>query len=101
MKLKIAVFLIVLLLTGNILKIFISDNVKAKVILVGNNRDPERMEKLLNKTNISLLSMSRPFFHEPGIVARWEKGDLAPSGCLACGRCYSPSGNGCILRRKG
>lgn len=79
----------------------IADNVKAKVILVGNNRDPERMEKLLNKTNISLLSMSRPFFHEPGIVARWEKGDLAPSGCLACGRCYSPGGNSCILRRKG
>ena len=31
MKLKIAVFLIMLLLTGNVLKIFISDNIKVKV----------------------------------------------------------------------
>lgn len=78
----------------------IADNVGARVILVGNNRDPHHMEKLLNRTNIALFSMSRPFFHEPGIVARWQSGVLTPSGCLACGRCYSPSGNSCILKRK-
>lgn len=78
----------------------IAESVRAEVILVGNNRDPRHMEELLNKTRISLFSMSRPFFNEPGIVGRWEKGDLAPSGCLACGRCYSPAGNGCIFLRK-
>ena len=31
MKLKITVFLIVLVLAGNVLKIFISDNIKTKV----------------------------------------------------------------------
>jgi 2,4-dienoyl-CoA reductase-like NADH-dependent reductase (Old Yellow Enzyme family) len=39
----------------------IADEVRAPVILVGNNRDPEAMERILNETNIAFLSMARPF----------------------------------------
>jgi len=74
--------------------------VSTPVILVGNNRSPEKMERLLNETGISFLSMARPFLREPDLAARWQSGDLAPSRCVSCGRCYSPQGVVCIFRRK-
>jgi 2,4-dienoyl-CoA reductase-like NADH-dependent reductase (Old Yellow Enzyme family) len=74
--------------------------VRAPVILVGNNRDPKVMERLLNETDISLFSMARPFLREPALTARWESGDLTPSRCIGCGQCYSPQGVGCVFRRE-
>jgi 2,4-dienoyl-CoA reductase-like NADH-dependent reductase (Old Yellow Enzyme family) len=78
----------------------LADEVRAPIILVGNNRDPEAMERLLNETNISFLSMARPFLREPGLAARWQSGDLTPSRCVGCGKCYSPQGVVCIFNRK-
>jgi 2,4-dienoyl-CoA reductase-like NADH-dependent reductase (Old Yellow Enzyme family) len=78
----------------------IADAVNAPVILVGNNRDPAAMERLLNETKISFLSMARPFLREPGLAARWQGGDTAPSRCVGCGKCFSPQGVVCIFNRK-
>lgn len=77
----------------------IAEAVGAPVILVGNNRDPAAMERLLNETKISFFSMARPFLREPDIAARWQGGDLSPSRCVACGKCYSPQGVICVFRR--
>jgi len=73
--------------------------VRAPVILVGNNRDPAAMEQLLKETKIAFFSLARPFLREPDLAARWESGDLSPSRCAACGKCYSPRGVGCVFRR--
>jgi len=78
----------------------IADEVRAPVILVGNNRDPMALEQLLNETKISFFSMARPFLREPDLAARWERGDLTPSKCISCGKCYSPQGVVCIFNRK-
>jgi 2,4-dienoyl-CoA reductase-like NADH-dependent reductase (Old Yellow Enzyme family) len=77
----------------------IADELRAPVILVGNNRDPEVLEQLLEKTGISFFSLARPFLREPDLAARWERGDRTPSKCVSCGRCYSPQGVGCAFRR--
>ena len=77
----------------------IAEIVSAPVILVGNNRDPLALERLLNETGISFFSFARPFLREPDLAARWERGDLTPSKCIGCGRCYSPQGVGCVFRR--
>ena len=77
----------------------IADEIRAPVILVGNNRDPAAMERLLNETGISFFSLARPFLREPDLAARWERGDLTPSTCISCGKCYSPQGVGCVFRR--
>jgi flavin reductase (DIM6/NTAB) family NADH-FMN oxidoreductase RutF len=37
---------------------------------------------------------------EPGLAARWQSGDLTPSRCVGCGKCYSPQGVVCIFNRK-
>jgi 2,4-dienoyl-CoA reductase-like NADH-dependent reductase (Old Yellow Enzyme family) len=77
----------------------IAATVRTPVILVGNNRDPIDMERLLNETDISFFSMARPFLREPDIAARWQSGDTAPSRCITCGKCWSPEGVVCIFRR--
>lgn len=79
----------------------IADEVRTPIILVGNNRDPLALEQLLNETKISLISMGRPFLREPDLAVRWERGDLRPSKCIGCGKCYSPQGVGCVFKRTG
>ncbi len=37
-------------------------------------------------------AMSRPFIREPGLIRRWENGDLTPAACISC--------NGCMERFK-
>jgi hypothetical protein len=45
--------------------------------------------------------MARALIHEPGIVGRWQRGNLVRSGCDASNRCvaamYGPSGTHCVL----
>ena len=77
----------------------IADEVRVPVILAGNNRDPMTMEQLLNETKLSFFSLARPFLREPDLAARWEHGDLTPSKCISCGKCYSPQGVSCVFRR--
>lgn len=77
----------------------IANEVRTPVILVGNNRSHQALEQLLNETEISLISMARPFLREPDLAARWGNGDLTPSKCISCGRCYSPQGVSCVFRR--
>lgn len=78
----------------------VAREVSTPVILVGNNRSPETMGRLLNETGISFFSMARPFLREPDLAARWRRGDLTPSKCVSCGRCYSPQGVSCVFRRR-
>lgn len=78
----------------------IAEEISAPVILVGNNRDPIALEKLLNATGISFFSMARAFLREPDLAARWESGDLTSSKCIGCGKCYSPQGVSCVFRRR-
>ncbi len=58
------------------------------LILAGGNRDPRNMEKILAEGHVDLLSLSRPFVREPGLINRWKKGDLGPASCISCNRCF-------------
>lgn len=62
--------------------------VKTPVILVGGLRSPATIERLFKTTDISLFSMARPLISEPGLVNRWQSGDLSPARCLSCNRCF-------------
>lgn len=77
----------------------VADKVHAPIILVGNNRDLLALEQLLDNTKISFFSLARPFLREPDLAARWEHGNLTPSKCISCGKCYSPQGVVCVFRR--
>ena len=79
----------------------ISNLVKCPVILVGNNRDFDSLTNLINKTNISMISLARPFISEINLINRWASGDLTKVKCISCGNYYTDStGNKCILNKK-
>jgi 2,4-dienoyl-CoA reductase-like NADH-dependent reductase (Old Yellow Enzyme family) len=66
----------------------IRSHVDLPIILVGGLRDPVHMEKILAEGDADLLSLSRPFICEPDLVARWQRGDLRPTSCISCNRCF-------------
>ena len=62
-------------------------HVEVPVILVGGNRSYENMSKLVTDEVSDLVSMSRPFIREPGLIKRWKDGDLSKSKCISCNKC--------------
>ena len=70
------------------------------VIVVGGNRDYQAMTEILNQTAIKYFSFSRPFIAEPGLVNRWQRGDVSRSKCISCNSCANLNGGlTCILNR--
>jgi 2,4-dienoyl-CoA reductase-like NADH-dependent reductase (Old Yellow Enzyme family) len=75
----------------------ISAGLKIPVISVGGYRSPDLMEKILNESGISMISMARPFLAEPDLANRWKSGDLKKSKCISCGKCRTADGNYCTV----
>lgn len=63
-------------------------DVRIPVILVGGNRDIERMEQIARFSNVDFLAMCRPLINEPSLPKRWLRGE-GGSGteCIACNSC--------------
>jgi len=61
------------------------------VILVGGNRNVERLEEIIQQGKVDFLSMSRPLLCEPDLPIRWLKGKgSSEAECIACNSCYYP-----------
>lgn len=69
------------------------------VISVGGHRNPDKLNRLLETTDIDYFALSRPLLSEPDLPLRWRKEDKKRPGCVACGKCWTPEGNLCILDR--
>ena len=61
--------------------------INVPLILVGGLRSPGLMEKLLEKGETEMVSLSRPFIREPDLVNRWKQGDRKKADCISCGGC--------------
>lgn len=69
----------------------------SNIILVGGHRSIENMEKVLNESNIKCLSLSRPLIREPNLFKRWQNGDITPSKCISCNKCYYTMNHKCVF----
>ena len=73
---------------------FREDSAEAKravnipVMLVGGIRSLAMAEDVLRCGDADMISMSRPLIREPGLIARWQRGDTAPAKCLSCNKCF-------------
>jgi 2,4-dienoyl-CoA reductase-like NADH-dependent reductase (Old Yellow Enzyme family) len=58
------------------------------VILVGGNRDVERLEAILGGGRVDFISLCRPLIREPDLPHRWRagRGDSA-TACISCNSC--------------
>lgn len=50
------------------------------------------MQRVLDETDVALLSLSRPLLREPDWPDRLRRGLSDASRCISCNRCYSASG---------
>jgi 2,4-dienoyl-CoA reductase-like NADH-dependent reductase (Old Yellow Enzyme family) len=61
------------------------------VILVGGNRDIERLEKIIRQGKVDYIALSRPFISEPDLPNRWKEGrDSSTTECISCNSCFYP-----------
>jgi len=74
---------------------FREDSAEAKravdipVMLVGGIRSLSMAADILNHGDADMISMCRPLIREPDLIARWQRGDTAPSKCISCLKCLA------------
>jgi 2,4-dienoyl-CoA reductase-like NADH-dependent reductase (Old Yellow Enzyme family) len=68
--------------------LMLKQKVSVPVMLVGGIRTFEAAERLVEQGYADYIALSRPFICEPDLVARWERGDRAPSVCRSDNRCF-------------
>ena len=69
--------------------------VKIPVFGLGGLRTFREMEKVVREGRADLVSMSRPFIREPGLVRLFREGKIKKSECLSCNKCFNPRGIAC------
>ena len=75
----------------------IADAVRVPVYVTGGFKDPRQMEMALKTSKLAGIGLSRPLLSEPGLVRRWNQGDLRPARCVHCSKCRTPEGNYCTV----
>ena len=76
----------------------VAESVNCPVMVVGGFRSRDTMEAVLNRTNIELISLSRPLLREPDLPHKMELNAAAVSKCISCNVCYSSPSHKCIFR---
>ncbi len=71
--------------------------VKIPVAVVGGIRSPEMAQDIVNSRDADMIAMARPFIREPGLVARWKKGEREPARCISCRECLFTTEAGELL----
>jgi 2,4-dienoyl-CoA reductase-like NADH-dependent reductase (Old Yellow Enzyme family) len=63
-------------------------DVQLPVILVGGNRDVERLEEIIHHGKVDLISLCRPLISEPHLPRRWLEGTgKSTADCISCNSC--------------
>ena len=45
------------------------------------------LKNIVDSGDADLLSMCRPLIREPGLIARWQRGEEKPARCISCNKC--------------
>jgi 2,4-dienoyl-CoA reductase-like NADH-dependent reductase (Old Yellow Enzyme family) len=58
------------------------------IILVGGNRDVERLEQILQQGRVDFVALCRPLLNEPDLPNRWREGrGSSGTRCISCNSC--------------
>ena len=73
------------------------------LILVGGIRSYEVAKELVEKKQADYISLCRPLIREPGLIKRWQSGNIKRATCISCNKCFpqARSGKGiyCVLEK--
>jgi len=74
------------------------------LILVGGIRSYEVAKELVEKKQADYISLCRPLIREPGLIKRWQSGNIKRATCISCNKCFpqARSGKGiyCVLEKQ-
>jgi 2,4-dienoyl-CoA reductase-like NADH-dependent reductase (Old Yellow Enzyme family) len=62
--------------------------VSIPVIAVAGIRSLQTAQSIVDTGDADLISMSRPFIREPGLIARWKTEKQGTAKCISCSRCF-------------
>ena len=63
-------------------------NLNIPVILVGGNRDIERLEEIVRQGKVDFIALCRPLIREPDLPSRWLEGrGKSTTECISCNSC--------------
>ncbi|MFC2005444.1 NADH:flavin oxidoreductase [Chloroflexota bacterium] len=78
--------------------------VTVPVMVVCGIRSLEMAQSIVDSGDADLISMCRPFIREPGLVARWQRGEKDPATCISCSKCLAVTAKGkplvCVEERR-
>ena len=76
----------------------IAEEISTPVSLVGGHKNYDKVNEILNSSEIKFLSFSRSLVAEPDLINRWKM-DTSDSKCISCNKCFF-RGKRCTLLPK-
>ena len=64
------------------------EKITVPLILVGGIRSYEVAKELVEKDQADYISLCRPLIREPGLIKRWQMGNIERATCISCGKCF-------------
>ncbi len=62
--------------------------VSVPVMAVAGIRSIATAQDIVDSGDADMISMSRPFIREPGLIARWDSDAREAAKCVSCSRCF-------------
>lgn len=69
--------------------------------VVGGFRTIQDIAEILSSTDLSFVSMCRPFLRQPNLPALWKSGNTDAATCISCSRCFGADEVDCIFHKQG
>lgn len=76
----------------------VAGEVDIPVVLGGGFSSMNRINDLINSTNIEFVSMQRPFVRDPSFLSKWMGDGLGESECKTCNNCYWKKQSTCLIK---
>ena len=75
----------------------VSSLVNIPIITVGGFSNLDKIDEILQTTDIDYFALSRPLLSEPNLIKRWKEGDTSKVKCVRCSKCRTATGNYCVV----
>jgi len=75
----------------------VAGNVDIPVVIGGGQSSQDKINDLLNSTDIDFISMQRPFVKNPAFLSEWKSNPHAESECKTCNNCYWKKESICLI----
>ncbi len=77
--------------------------VNCPLMVVGGFRSYDVVKAVIEKSEADYVSLARPFIREPGLVKRWQSGDITRARCISCNGCFRAGmregGIACVIEK--